>query len=185
MLWAACCLGFFGFLRAGEFTIQKAQDFDPSLSLCPHDVSVDSHANPSMVRIHLKRSKTDPFRHGVDIFVGRTDSDLCPVAAVLAYIAVRPPLPGPLFIFADGQPLTRDKLVQAVRQALATAGVDTSGYTGHSLQIGAATTAALVGLEDSVIKMLGRWESTAYQRYLRTPRESLAALSRRLISNSQ
>ena len=54
--------------------------------------------------------------------------------------------------------------------------------SGHSFRIGAATTAALRGVEDSVIKMLGRWESSAYQRYLRTPRKSLAALSARLIA---
>ena len=100
---------------------------------------------------------------------------------------MRPPLPGPLLIFNDGQPLTRDKLVRAIRQALVSAGVDTAGYTGHSMRIGAATTAALVKLGDSPIKMLRRWESSAYQRYLHTPiaREFLAGLSRRLVSNSQ
>ena len=76
MLWAACCLGLFGFLRAGEFTSQPGQDFEPSSSLTPEDIAVDDHSNPSMVCIHLKCSKTDPFRHGVDIFLGRTDQDL-------------------------------------------------------------------------------------------------------------
>ena len=90
MLWAACCVGFVGFLRAGEFTSQPGQDFEPSSSLTPEDIAVDDHSNPSMVCIHLKCSKTDPFRHGVDIFLGRTDQDLCPVAVLLAYMAVRP-----------------------------------------------------------------------------------------------
>ena len=79
MLWAACCV-FFGFLRAGEFTLTAGQDFDPLSALTVQDMSVDQHANPSMVRLHQKQSKTDPFRHGVDVFLGRTNMVLCPVA---------------------------------------------------------------------------------------------------------
>ena len=53
-------------------------------------------------------------------------------------------------------------------------------YAGHSFRIGAATTAAAAGVEDSIIKTLGRWESAAYLLYLRIPRERLAALSKLL-----
>ena len=180
MLWAACCLGFFGFMRAGEFTLCCSQVFDASLMLTVQDIAVDRHANPSMVRVHLKQSKTDPFRKGVDIFLGTTNCDLCPVAALLAYLAIRQARPGPLFVFKNNSPLTRDKLVAAIRSALSQAGVDTSRFTGHSFRIGAATSAAQAGLEDSLIKMLGRWESSAYQRYIRTPRDRLAAVSRSL-----
>ena len=171
---------FFGFMRAGEFTLKSAQDFDPSACLTPQDVAVDKHSNPSMLRVHLQQSKTDPFRHGVDIYLGRTDSTLCPVAAILAYVATRPAVPGPFFMYRDGSPLTRDKLVTAVRKALTKAGLDHSGYSGHSFRIGAATSAARAGLSDPLIKMLGRWESAAYQRYIQTPRGSLAAVSSQL-----
>ena len=179
MLWAACCAGFFGFMRAGEFT-SRPGEHPPSLTV--EDVAVDDRANPTMVRIHLKRSKTDPFRHGVDIYLGRTGRDLCPVAALLAFMAIRPPGNGALFVFANGTPLTRDKLVEAVRCALQKAGVPAAGYSGHSFRIGAATSAAEAGLEDSVVKMLGRWESAAYQRYIQTPRATLAAFSARLVT---
>ena len=94
MLWAACCLGFFGFMRAGEFTATSVGDFDPSTSLCISDMSVDDRENPSMVCVVLRQSKTDPFRKGISIYLGRTYADLCPVAAILAYIAVRPSITG-------------------------------------------------------------------------------------------
>ena len=174
-------MGFFGFMRAGEFTVKSPLDFDPAVSLTLQDISVDRHSDSTMICIHLKQSKTDPFRHGVDIFLGRTGSGLCPVSAVLAYIAIRREVAGPLFMFSDSSPLTRTKLISAVQRALAQAGFDTAGYTGHSFRIGAATTAAQAGIEDSVIKMLGRWESGAYHRYLRTPRDTLAAVSCQLI----
>ena len=181
MLWAACCMGFFGFMRSGEFTVTSSRDFDPESCLTAQDVAVDSHASPSMVRVHLKQSKTDPFRHGVDVFLGRTDGPLCPVAATMAYYAIRPPtVPGPFFICQDGAPLTREKLVSAVRDALSRSGVNAAHYSGHSFRVGAATTAARAGLSEATIKMLGRWESAAYERYVRTPRESLAAISSQL-----
>ena len=181
MLWAVCCTGFFGFMRAGELAVPQVSEFDPATALCLEDVAVDNREDPTSVQVRLKQSKTDPFRKGVSIYLGRTQSDLCPIVAILAYIAVRPAGSGPLFVFQDGSFLTRDRLVAAVRRALSSAGMDTRGYSGHSFRIGAATTAALVGIEDSTIKMLGRWESAAYQRYLCTPRETLAAISARLV----
>ena len=123
----------------------------------------------------------DPFHKGSSKYLGRTYADVCPVTAILAFMEVRPPISGPLFVFQDGSYLTQEKLVSCVRQALSAAGMDSKGYSGHSFQIGAATTAALQGVEDSVIKMLGRWESVAYQQYLRTLRGALAAVSVRLI----
>ena len=64
--------------------------------------------------LRLKASKTDPFRVGINVSVGRTDKALCPVSAVLACcscMAVRGPGPGSLFQFQDGRFLTRARLV--------------------------------------------------------------------------
>ena len=61
MLWAAFLVGFFSFLHSGEFTIPDDSAFDPQCHLTPHDVAVDCHEHPSMVRVFLKQSKTDPF----------------------------------------------------------------------------------------------------------------------------
>ena len=185
MLWAASTLCFFGFFRSGEITVGGSEaSFDSGVHLTFNDVTVDSLENPQMLKVRLKASKTDPFRVGIDIYVGRTKNDLCPVAAVLAYMALRGQGPGPLFTFKDGKPLTRARLVAEVKQALATAGVDCSHYSGHSFRSGAATTAARQGIGDATIKMLGRWKSNAYQLYVKTPREELAAFSQRLCKNS-
>ena len=61
---------------------------------------------------------TDPFRKGVMVYLGRTGGELCPVAAVSAYLAVRGRVPGPFFVFKGGEPLSREIFVRRVRAAL-------------------------------------------------------------------
>jgi hypothetical protein len=82
MLWAAFCTGFFGFLRAGEFTCPSREAFAEHM-LSPRDVAVDSHTAPTHLTIHLKQSKTDPFSMGTTLHVGATGDTLCPVTALL------------------------------------------------------------------------------------------------------
>lgn len=177
MLWAAACLGFFGFLRAGEMTVPSDTDYDPTIHLNCNDIAVDNPNDPAVLRVTIKQSKTDPFRRGIDLFLGKTATDLCPVKAMLNYLLVRAEGTGPLFKFQDGRFLTRQRLVDYIREALRAAGIDQSKYCGHSYRIGAATTAAQRGMEDSVIKTLGRWKSLAYLEYVKIPRDQLAAYS--------
>ena len=133
--------------------------------------------------MHLKSSKPDPFRKGVQLYLGKTGTNLCPVTAMVAYLCVRGMAPGPLFIFADGRKLTRQRFTDQVRNALQRAGVDQKNYACHSFGIGAATTAAKKGIEDSIIKTLGRWESAAYLQYVKISRDQLAGYTKVLGSD--
>ena len=101
MLWAACCTAFFGFLWVGEMTVPSDGAYDTSVHLSFADVAVDNSAAPTVVRLRIKQSKTDPFRQGVDLFLGKTSTDLCPVVALLNYLVTRGGEPGPLFHFPD------------------------------------------------------------------------------------
>ena len=177
MLWAAFLVCFFGFLRSGEITIPDSSAYDPSVHLSFSDISIDTIAEPNIIRIRLKTSKTDPFRQGVDIHIGKTNQTLCPVTALLNYMVIRGNSPGLLFHFEDNAPLTKSKFTARFRQLLDQAGVDSTLYAGHSFRIGAATTAAAKGVEDSLIQTLGRWKSSAYLTYIRLPPENLAAVS--------
>ena len=183
MLWAASCLCFFGFLRSGEIVSPSEKTFDPLTHLCFSDVRVDSHSSPSYLQITIKASKTDPFRQGVTLFVGVSGGSLCPVSAVLNYMVARGSSPGPLFTWDDGRYLTRESFVARVRSALSTAGYRGTDYAGHSFRIGAATTASRCGVQDSLIKTLGRWESAAYTRYIRTAPEVLCKVSKTLLQS--
>lgn len=100
--------------------------------------------------------------------------------AILAYLAVRSSASDPLFLHADGTPLTWPELISAVCLALTTTGMDLSRYTGHSFWIGAATSAALASLPDSFIQALGHWSSSSFLRYIRTPTHTLLRVSQQL-----
>ena len=141
--------------------------YDAEWHLSFADVRADTQKIPEFLQVTIKASKTDPFRKGVTIFLGRTQDELCPVAATLQYMVRRGSGPGPLFMFSEGRYLTRDRFVSAVRSGLTMAGINASLYAGHSFWIGAATTAAQRGIQDSLIKTLGRWESSAYTIYTR------------------
>ena len=89
LVWAACCLRFFAFMRSGELTVPAGSTFDPTMHLTPMDVAADNLLYPSMLKIRLKSSKTDQARAGVDVYTGRTYNCLCPVVAMLRYLAAR------------------------------------------------------------------------------------------------
>ncbi len=178
MMWAACCLGYFAFLRSGEFTVNEL--FDPSRHLAVGDVAVDSYDTPSMLSITLKISKTDQEGVGVVLYVGRTYKPACPVSAVLSYLVIRhpPQNEGPLFRCNNGSALSRPTLVTWLKSTLNSAGVDSTHFSGHSFRIGAASTAAARGIPDSTIQTMGRWSSDSFKRYIRVPREQWAQVSK-------
>ena len=64
LYWAAMCLGFFGFLRCGEFTVPDGQAFDSSVHLAVGDVVVDSGLCPVGISVHIKASKLILFGRG-------------------------------------------------------------------------------------------------------------------------
>ena len=171
MLWAAAVLCFFGFFRSVELLVPSQKVYNAAEHLSWGDVTVDSQTSPKMLKVVLKKSKTDQFGAGAQVYVGRTGCTLCPVAAVLEYMVARGNEAGPFFRLANGRPLTKPLFTQRVRQALQAVGLPYNNFAGHSFRIGAAKAAAQAGVEDSTIQILGRWSSAAFLTYIRTPRE--------------
>ena len=177
LTWAVASVAFFGFFRLGELLLDRESAYTQTTHLSWGDVAADSRETPSVLRIHLKRSKCDQFGRGADVLVGRTGDELCPVAAVLAYLAIRGSTPGPLFIDAENRPLLKARFVDRIRAILDATGYPSDQFAGHSFRIGAATAAAQAGIQDSTIQALGRWNSAAFLTYIRTPKEELASVS--------
>lgn len=166
-------------MQSGEFTVTY-HDVDPAIQVS--DLAIDSHESPALVKVTLRRAKTDHFARGIDIYFGKTDTPICPVVGLLRYMAVCPKgdESTPLLVHADGSPLTREQFLRMVKKTLHLANIDQSAYSGHSFRIGAASSAAAAGVPAYFIKMLGRWESEAYHLYIKTPCASLASVSQLL-----
>ena len=88
MMWAACCLAFFGFLRAGELTVPSDSAFEPSVHLWG-DLAVDAPGNPTVLSVRLIASKTDPFRKGITLYIGRVLFGLQTNSAKLSLVSGR------------------------------------------------------------------------------------------------
>lgn len=85
-IFAPCCLGYFTHLCLGEFTLPSGSWFDPVKHLSPADIVVDSHANLSLLRVHLKYAILHQQDEGVDLFIGQSYNNLCLFFTVLTYI---------------------------------------------------------------------------------------------------
>ncbi|XP_078369095.1 uncharacterized protein LOC144653055 [Oculina patagonica] len=183
MLWAAFTLAFFAFLRSSEFTCNGP--FNPEVHLTSQDITFlpDIHS-PTHMLVRIKQSKTDPFRQGCTLTVAKSTSPICSVMALKDYILqAQPPASQPLFTFSlSGSSLTRTSLTRELRTILHHCGFRSNNYYSHSFRIGAATSAASAGIPSWLIKVLGRWSSDCYERYIKTPKSSILAVPKLLVS---
>lgn len=144
---------------------------------------MDSRTDPTKLELHIKGSKTDQWQKGTRLLVGQTDSHVCPVKALLTYVAGRGFQEGPLFISLDGSLFTQQQLIESLCSTLTKAGIDCTHYSGHSFRIGAATTAAVKGISDATIQTLGRWSSDSYRSYIRLLHGELTHISAQLVQD--
>ena len=117
--------------------------------------------------------------------MGKTDSNICPVTAILPYLALRGNVPGPLFMLHDGRMLTRQIFNTILDSLLKELHLNQDDFNTHNFRIGAATSAKAANISDTRIQMLGRWKSDAYKLYNQTPPQELASLSKVLVANIQ
>ena len=178
MLWSACCLAFFGFLRASEFTAPSPSNYLPGCTLLVSDINIDIDSN---LYVRIKMSKVDPFRQGHVLLITPTNTPICAVSAMRFFLQCQGNSPGPLFKFANGTFLTRNKLNCFMKSWLSPLHLNANRFSSHSFRIGAASTAAAAGLPSWLIQALGRWSSQCYIRYIRMSPSTISAVPRKLV----
>ena len=155
-------LAFFGFLRIGEITDSAGVDHTIQVD----DVQFDDNKNS--VTVTIQSSKTDQYGYNETLQVMKnSDRIVCPVKQLLAYLVIRPKIQGPVFCHLNHKSVTRFQVSSILKSALSFNGYNPDHYNTHSFRIGAATTAALMGKTDDEIKLMGRWKSNTFRRYIR------------------
>lgn len=178
MLEAVLLMAFYGFLRCGEYTT-RTLSFNSQHDLTFSDLSLEEH----MYSIFLKHSKSDRSCQGTQIIIAKTNTTFCPFSSMMRYLQHRSPTlrSAPLFIIDGVKPMSRSWFALKLRDLCLSCGLPPERYSPHSLRIGAATTAAL-HLPTSTLKSLGRWSSSAYQRYVRLHKKEILSAQKLMSS---
>ena len=158
-------VAFYGLLRVGEITVSKSSfggintsdlTWNTNASSVSISLSDYKHSAPGKVHFIQLKSQANP--------------NLCPLLHLKRWLATRPSDPGLLFTLADGKGISRDWFVTYLHRCLLFCNLDPKFYKGHSFRIGGACHAALIlGFSDSQIRLLGRWKSDAFKKYIRNP----------------
>lgn len=171
LLTAIFSLAFYSLARIGELLAYDSQTASHHRLLQLTDVSFDMEGT-RLSRMYITYRE---FKHNISgkphvvpveaIFNGKT----CPVVSLYNYIKLRGPSPGVLFRNKEGQSFSRARFEEITRRSLIFCGLDVARYKGHSFRIGGASYAAARGFSDAQIRLLGRWKTDAFKRYIRTP----------------
>ena len=163
LLKAMLSVGFFGLMRIGELTMSKEH-------LVPLHLD-QLYFTPSYMSITITQFKHNQSLNPVEIPIQRQSiTDICPVYHMSAYLLARGFDKGPLFSFKSLTPVPRQFFAKNLGALLSFAGFQGDRYKSHSLRIGGSSYYASLGYSDSQIRLLGRWDSNAFIRYIRSAR---------------
>lgn len=156
---ALLLVGFAGGFRRSELVGLNFPDVD--------------HVKQGVV-LALRKSKTDQTGVGRKIAIPFGRGRWCPVNALDTWLDRSGIATGPLFrpVNRHGhsleQRLSGEAVSLVIKQRLSTAGIDPTGYSGHSLRAGFATSAAMAGVSTWKIRQqTGHASDTMLLRYVR------------------
>ena len=170
LLRAMFTIAFCAFLRVGEITKTSSpiQHF-----LLYGNISMSSdeqHNNFIEIKIpHFKHAKSTTAT--LRLYQNKTNPHVCPYLSLLNYLKVRKHISpsAPLFSFMDGSAISKHYFTQQLRLVLSFCNFDLTRYQTRIFRIDAATTAAACGFSELQIQTMGRWQSTAFKKYIRIP----------------
>lgn len=148
-------LMFHAFLRIGEVTSSPHNIQFHQLQVLP--------SGAALTFLSFKHSQGKPFT----LHIPTSSLPTCPIPILLSYLSLRGNTPGPLFCYPDSNPISQSHFRSLLHNGLVISGFPSIHITPHSFRIGGATYAATKGYSSQQIKLMGRWSSSAVDKYIR------------------
>ncbi|XP_040276166.1 uncharacterized protein LOC120991410 [Bufo bufo] len=170
---AAMYLGFYGFLRPGEFTCGTV---NRATLLRRH---LTWHADHFILSI--PSAKTNQAGPPTEVEFFPMANCWCPIKVLQELLASlqSSALDAPL-LPVNGRPLSSAQFVSNIRTLAAGLGYNPSTISGRSFRIGAVSAASSHQVPAHVIRRMGRWRSSCYARYIPNPRVEISRAFRSL-----
>jgi hypothetical protein len=167
--WACLTACFYAAARVGELTVPRIAAFDPSQHITPSNLRTETDRNHLEVTVlHVPHTKAAPIE-GEDVFWCRQHGPTDPYEAMAIHFRVNSPSSRDhLFAYShkgSRRPLTKQAFIRRLALAARAAGLDP--LQGHGIRIGATLHYLTLGIPMEAMKVMGRWGSDAFLRYLR------------------
>jgi hypothetical protein len=174
---ACLTIAFWGAARLGEVTVPNLKGFDPALhakvSDIRHGVRDRNDLEETVIFIPWTKSSRE---RGENILWAKQDGSFDPHAALANHLAVNNPPPNHhLFAFKRKDimwPMTRTIFLTRIAQIVKDN--DLPKLPEHGIRVGATLEYLLRGIPFNVVKAKGRWQSKAFQGYLRKHTQIMA-----------
>ena len=163
-------ISFFGLMIIGEITANTLVDVKLFLD--------QVQLFPNHIVLTISNFKHNTSKKPIElVLVKQKNVNICPVFALRNYLYLRGTSSGPLFCLPNFTPITRDLFIRHLKVSLKFCQLNPSLYKSHSFRIGGASYYASIGLSDQQIRLIGRWKSNAFRKYIRCQRLLLALKS--------
>ena len=182
LIWAVSTLAFYGAFRIHELVSKTEATFDPDHTLLTEDIRLAGTGNERWLEISLKCPKEKKSGRPTIIDVFEVGGQLCPVSAFLKWSRHNMLERGmPIFRDSTGTPLTGREVNKQLKSLLGKFAVYKNGsISSHSFRSGIVSILGSKGFSDEEIKLVGRWSSRAFIRYMKLPRTQRAAIAKRI-----
>lgn len=186
LIWTTSTLAFTGGFRVHELLARERQSFDPLVTLLGRDVVLNDKNKHPHIQILLKTQKKDRIGKNEVVDVFKTDNFFCPIKAFKKYKKSVSTLTfssqKPSFRTADGKSYTGKMFNKDLKKLLESV-IDYRSMgkiSSHSFRIGITTMLGKLGFSDNDIMAIGRWSSSAFELYIRSPRAVRAETAKRM-----
>jgi len=161
---AAYTLAYFGLLRVGELAFTTAAQSDRPLQY----KDIGFNPDRSIMLVCIRKSKTNQRGMPTKLQIASSIEDsICCIKAMVGYLQVRQADQGYLFCHQNKKPLSRYQFASVLSKCIKALGLPCMKYKTHSFRIGRATELATSGVSMETIKLMGRWTSNVYSKYIR------------------